>query len=277
MSSERDPPRRTFLKATGLAAIGGAASVRGVSLAQASPDADHALGRTQFVELALEHEGLPAKPRVVTDRLLPYVVEDGRLTVAHADPDPLEADAVLATPRGLEPLPAATQRPGSTRQLHAAADYRGLERESVAVAESYEPFDVTLDADGGRLSVGVAGRSLELAPGSERAVELPEQSVEVQRPSSTTRTIENPREDGPDTLTVAEPGPVEPVTVQPTLRVRTHGVVDAYGASDAVLVPAAASDRYGRAAVESAQAAVDGGLDATADDLLVVPTGGDGA
>ena len=275
MPPERDPPRRSFLKATGLAAISGAASLQGVSLARAEPDAEYALGSRQFAELKLEHDELASRAGTTADRLIPYVVDDSRVAAAYASPDRFQGDALLGSPTGVTELPATLHLPGSRSQLAATTDYRGLEYRSVRLADDYDGVEVAVEtlADGS-LRVAVEGREATVEPGAETTLALGEREVALRGESQRTTTVENPRGDGPATLEVAEPGPVESMTVQPTLSIRNHGSVDAYAADDAALVPVDAPGDYAQAAVSTAEAGLGSRLDRAAADLVVVPTGG---
>lgn len=233
------------------------------------------VGRSVFVETVLEHPTAPQWPRIESDGVAPYYIDNKnkRLTLAGAPLEPFEKGDVIRA-RGYYSPPAVIFGDRERSTLTVEADYRQVSGTEVAVEDKQQSSQVSVRVKDDTIFLSTKTQSVEVGPDTEQILELKQREVTVRGRSTETKLVPNPRDVGPETVEKLLPGPLKQHKVNPVLKIRNHGELEVFGEESALILPLQSDDKYAQTAIESLRA-TDASLNVNRDsDLLVARFGG---
>jgi hypothetical protein len=232
--------RRTFLKATGVAGVGS------ISFDPDDLIGEPDFGRVTFAEVGVEHEvhSSPSGGRYDADHVDEVVrhaidTANGQLYLKQSAPragiDAFRRDTVIAAD-SYRSLPT-TLFGGQVAEgivVETGKSYRT--KEALKPVDGYALPAVDVDGDGDEVAISTDSRQETVPAGSERTFSLGTREVELRVVESTGETVDRP--DIPEIRrAIEEVERVETGTIEPKLKVRNYGKLDAIDATDRHVVP----------------------------------------
>ena len=232
--------RRTFLKATGVAGVGS------ISFDPDNLTGEPDFGRVTFAEVGVEHDvhTSPTGGRYDgdhVDEVLRHAIDttDGRLYLKQSAPrvgiDAFGNDAVVEAD-GYRSMPTTLfgGQPAAGIVVETGKSYRTKKALKPANGYTLPAVDVAIGGDGVVVSVGSLQETIPT--GIERTISLGTREVDLRVVESTDERVDRP--DVPEIRrAIEEVERVETATVEPKLKVRNYGKLDAVDATDRHVVP----------------------------------------
>lgn len=232
--------RRTFLKAAGVAGVG---SIR------VDPDdlvGEPDFGRVTFAEVGVEHEvhSSPTGGRYDADHvdeLVRHAVDttDGRFYLKQSAPrvgiDAFRNDAVVEAD-GYSSLPTTLFEGQISEGIVVETGKSYRTKKALKPVDGYALPAVDVAVDGDRIAVSTVSLQETVPAGSERTFSLGTREVDLRVVESTGETVDRP-DIPPHRRAIEQVERVETATIEPKLKVRSYGKLDAADATDRHVVP----------------------------------------
>lgn len=252
-----------MLGASGATRAAEDSALEAVAVDGPSPDID--LGRTLFVETTLEYDGAPEYPVLQRCGVPGHSidVEGELLTLVEAPVTAFaESNAVLSMNNGYRTGPGLRhESPVQSRLVPIETSPNGWVHRALVTVSKQGPqlrYKVTVDDEAKRARVATESRTLSISPGDTEEIRLDSRSIRTPTRTRATRTVDNPRERGPEKLEVPAPDETETVELTPVLSVRNHGVVRCLGSEDLRIYPRRPRDEFAKLRVGNVNVTADG-------------------
>lgn len=228
-----------MLKTTG-AAAGSGLFVRN-SVSASADESEEKIGTATFVEVGLEHEGVPDRPTNHIDWFSQYMLQhnEGRLDLLFVDDSTVERfrrQNVIIRGQTLDSVPATAIESDPTKDLQVHLNQRLRQWKSVPLARQYSPPAARLIETKDR-TVGLEFGTTQatVPPNTEKAISAPPREVllrdtvpfeneETEHDGEANETSE------PNSSTTYQTGSHTVITVTPIVRCRNHGELDIFDA-----------------------------------------------